>query len=178
MTENRDHDVAIGRFGDLRLKGGVRPVELGFPANGLEPYGRGKFAVQALDDAVDATTLMDGVARRGNKDTEALYSILLAFDGRGVSSQTRVGKVRRRTRSRQGFRADEVRDHGEFSIAKVRANVSTILRLRRVKGRGCDLLHTDPRQRLFCRWLALEVEETRDPNLSPVGQKGVRGQKL
>ena len=68
VTEDRNHDVALGRFRDLRLKGGMRPVELGFPADGLEPRGPGEFAVQALDDAVDATTLMCGVARRGNKD--------------------------------------------------------------------------------------------------------------
>src|SRR6516165_9302714 len=90
MTENCDHDVAFGRFRDLRLEGGMRSVELGLPADGLEAYGPGKFAVQPLDDAVDATTLMDGVARRGNKDANMPYSIPLAVDGRGLGSRTQI----------------------------------------------------------------------------------------
>jgi hypothetical protein len=64
MPENCNYDVALGRFRDLRLKGGMRPVKLGLPPNGLEPRSCREFAVQPLDDAVDPTALVDGVARR------------------------------------------------------------------------------------------------------------------
>src|SRR5947208_15674388 len=99
MAKTSDHDVAFGRFGDLLLKGGMSAVELGLPANSLEPRGPGEFTVQPLDDAVHATALMDGVAGRGNKDADVTYRVPFAFDGQ-IALQTRLcgGRGWRRSR--------------------------------------------------------------------------------
>ena len=58
----------------------MRPVELGLPADGLEPSGPGEFAVQPLDDAVDAAALVGGIARRRDEDSDVPKPSLLAFD--------------------------------------------------------------------------------------------------
>jgi hypothetical protein len=99
MAENRNHDVAFGRFRDLRLKAGICAVELGFPADSFEPCTSGEFAVQSLDDAVYATALMNSVAWRGNKDADVTYPIPLAFNDGGIGLRTRVraGQGRRRS---------------------------------------------------------------------------------
>jgi hypothetical protein len=93
MAENADHDVAFGRFRDLRLKTVNRAIELCLPADGLEPRRRRKFTVQPLDNTVDATTFLNGVVRRRDKDADASYPILLIFDGRGIGSRGQNSKV-------------------------------------------------------------------------------------
>src|SRR5436190_13568555 len=120
MAENADHDVAFGRFGDLLLKGGMSAVELGLPADSLEPRGPGEFAVQPLDDAVHATALMNGIAGRGNKDADVAYPVPLAFDRR-IGLQTQLCGGRGWRRSRLGRGVDERGDHGGSSFREFAA---------------------------------------------------------
>ncbi len=102
MAEEGNHDIAFGRFRNLRLKPGVGAVELSFPAYSFEPRTPGEFAVQPLDDAVDATALMNSVARRGNKDADPTYRVPLAFDDGGMGLRTQLCARRGRRRSRLG----------------------------------------------------------------------------
>ncbi|HWB49099.1 MAG TPA: hypothetical protein VG651_08315 [Stellaceae bacterium] len=72
-AKDRQHHVAFGRGRDLRLKGGMGLIEFGFPADRFEADDPGEFAVETLDDAVDAAAFMIDIAGRRHKDAKMLH---------------------------------------------------------------------------------------------------------
>ena len=69
-AENRDHQIAIRGFGNLRLKSVVRRIVAGFPADGADARPPRIFGVEPLDDGVDALALALYVAGRRNEQVE------------------------------------------------------------------------------------------------------------
>jgi hypothetical protein len=66
-TEDRNNDIALRRFRDLRLKGVTRLVEFGLPPNGDQTGDALKFAIEPLRHPFQATALEPRIPRRGHE---------------------------------------------------------------------------------------------------------------
>ena len=68
-AKDGDDEVAIGGFWNLRLEIVMRLVEFGLPPDSGEARNAVEFAVEPLHDAVEATALEAGIARRRHEDS-------------------------------------------------------------------------------------------------------------
>src|SRR5262249_32660429 len=101
-AEDRNDDVALRRFRDLRLKRVVRPVELALPADRGQPRHALEFAVEALRHPVEATTLEPRVARRRHEYADLPTAFRHARPNKNLGGPSRSPSAGRYRANRAG----------------------------------------------------------------------------